>query len=100
MNDKIYTVEQISNLTKPIFEKCSFVDKAFLFGSYAKNEAIEDSDIDIVVVLNKPKELDFYRLYPMLEEVTNKKIDIYCSKELDEFFLNHVKKDFKEIYVR
>ena len=49
MKNKIYTFEEIKEITKVIFEKYN-IKKAYLFGSYAREEAKEDSDIDIMIV--------------------------------------------------
>lgn len=40
MNNKIYTREEIKKKSNDIFAKKSFIDKVYLFGSYAKNADI------------------------------------------------------------
>lgn len=47
----LYTVEEIKNKLHPIFEKSGVV-RAILFGSYAKGEATEKSDIDIAALVD------------------------------------------------
>jgi len=42
------TIEEITRKLTPIFE-ASGVTRAILFGSYAKGNATEDSDIDLVI---------------------------------------------------
>ena len=46
MNEKIYTIEEIKNCIFKILKKYG-IEKAYLFGSYARNEANKNSDIDI-----------------------------------------------------
>ncbi|EPM6859082.1 nucleotidyltransferase family protein [Enterococcus faecalis] len=47
-NHLIYTISDIQKLCTPIFLEWE-IKKAFLFGSYARNEATETSDIDILI---------------------------------------------------
>lgn len=48
----IYTIDQISEKSKHIFDKLDFIKEVYLFGSYARGEATENSDMDFMVVLN------------------------------------------------
>lgn len=42
------TINQIKKLTEPIFKKYK-VDRAYIFGSYARGDFNENSDIDIII---------------------------------------------------
>jgi len=48
----LYTVEEIKGRLTPIFEEKG-VTRAILFGSYAKGEATEESDIDIAAYVDE-----------------------------------------------
>ena len=48
MNDKVFTITDIKALVKPIAEKYN-VDEIYLFGSYARDEADQNSDLDFLV---------------------------------------------------
>lgn len=48
MNDKIFTIKDIESMVKPIVEKYK-VKEVYLFGSYARGEADESSDLDFLV---------------------------------------------------
>ncbi len=48
--DKIEKI--IKNYIRTLEEHNINIDKVYLFGSYARNTAVEDSDIDIAVVSN------------------------------------------------
>ncbi len=51
--------------------------KAGLFGSYARGEFRQDSDVDILISLQKEKSLfDFIKIKLDLEDVLNKKVDL------------------------
>lgn len=55
----IYTINQIREKSKNIFDKQDFVKEAYLFGSYARGEATENSDIDFMIVLNRKVGIEF-----------------------------------------
>ena len=50
----ILTIEQIQQTVQDYF-KDKPVKKVFLFGSYARNEAEENSDVDLLVDLDRTK---------------------------------------------
>ena len=47
----MYTIEEIQHKLSPIFEEEGVI-RAVLFGSYAKGEATEESDIDIAALVD------------------------------------------------
>jgi predicted nucleotidyltransferase len=88
----IYKQEEIKDLVVPILLNYN-VRKVILFGSYARNEADEDSDIDLYIDSNRElRGLGFLEAY---EDVA----DVLC-KELDMFEAVDIKKNtniFKSI---
>ncbi len=78
----IYTQNEIKDRIIPIFEKHK-VKKAYLFGSYAKGEAGENSDIDILVE-SKLRGIRFYGLLEALTETLEKDIDLIDVRELSD----------------
>lgn len=100
MSDKIYTIEEIKNKMSSVFDGYSFIDKVYLFGSYAKNEAKTDSDIDIVVKLKDKVGMKLYSLYDAIENKLNKKSDILTEKEIMEIMPKTYEKDRVLIYER
>jgi predicted nucleotidyltransferase len=82
---KIYTVEEISRILSPVFERSGVV-RAVLFGSYAKNLASQDSDIDIVVeVEDWVDDLDFCGISVDVSDSIGKEIDFLA---LSDFAVN------------
>lgn len=75
------------------------IDKLGLFGSVARNEQDESSDIDIFMSYTEP--LDFFELGKMkrdLEELFNNKVDLITLHDyLLPSFVENLKKD--AIYV-
>ena len=61
------------------------VDKAILFGSYAKNEPTSNSDIDILLDSNgKIKGLKFFAIIDMIREKFGKDVDIIEKSEINK----------------
>ena len=52
------------------------VERLGLFGSYARDSAGEESDVDIVVEFSRPIGLQFVELAEFLECVLGKRVDI------------------------
>lgn len=51
-----------------------------LFGSYARGEESETSDVDILVEIEKPIGLDFIELWDELERLLGIKVDLVTVK--------------------
>ena len=78
------------------------VKKAYLFGSYARNEASKNSDIDILVELDysKPIGMKFFSFQPELESLLNRKVDIVSFESLSPYIKPFIDKDKIMIYER
>ena len=98
MSEKIYTIEEIKNKLNDIFVKKNYIDKVYLFGSYAKNTADSNSDIDLVVSLNAPVGMKLYSLYDEINEAFGKNADILTDKEIQEIMPKTFEKDKVLIY--
>ncbi len=83
------------NELKPWLHQEYSVRKIGLFGSFADNTQTDESDIDILVELEKPIGWRFFTLELYLEKVFNRKIDLVTKKALKEQIrdkiLNNVK---------
>lgn len=66
---------------KSYFAKDFSVRKIGLFGSYARNEADEESDIDIVVELNKADMFYLIGIKQMLEDKFGRRVDVVRIRE-------------------
>jgi predicted nucleotidyltransferase len=82
----ITKTEILSKLTelKPILYKDYAVKEIGLFGSYSDNSNTEESDIDILIELEKPIGWKFFTLELFLENIFNKKIDLVTKNALKE----------------
>lgn len=68
-----------------------------LFGSYARNEAKEKSDVDILVEFLSPVGFEFIDLAIELEDVLHKKVDLVSKNGIKPAMFPYIEKDL--IYV-
>ena len=80
-NTGILTIDEIKSLLMPILEKNN-IHFCYLFGSYAKGTARENSDIDLLVDTDITG-LAFFRLVEEIRTTLNKKIDLVRLCDLE-----------------
>ncbi|QRR02950.1 nucleotidyltransferase family protein [Dyadobacter sandarakinus] len=68
-----------------------------LFGSYARNEAEADSDIDIIVEFIQPVGFEFVDLAIDLENILEQHVDLVSKRGIKPVLLPFIEKDI--IYV-
>lgn len=77
-----------------MFEENFAVKSIGLFGSYARGEANENSDIDILVELNEPKYKYLFGLKSFLEKNLLRKVDVTRKgNHLSPSFLTSIEKE-------
>ncbi len=85
-------MQSIIDQTLPILQKYGVI-KASLFGSYAKNNFDQSSDVDILIQPPKNMGLSFIKMQLELEEKLNKKVDLVSyngiNKHLESYILEH-----------
>ena len=76
------------------------IKRAYLFGSYARHEAIKNSDLDILVELDhtKPIGMKFFNYQVELEDLLKKKVDLVSSEGLSRHVKPFVDRDKILIY--
>ncbi|MBQ8509834.1 MAG: nucleotidyltransferase domain-containing protein [Clostridia bacterium] len=80
----VYSIDQIRTIIQPIAEKYN-LRAVYLFGSYARGTAGEDSDIDLLVDTTGTTLTGLFalgELYCELEEALGKKIDLITVSSL------------------
>lgn len=84
MTTKIYTLEDIKEMLEEVL-KHTEVERAILFGSYAKNKPTEQSDIDILIDSNgKIRGLKYFAIIDMIRQKFDKEVDVIEKTEIDE----------------
>lgn len=90
-------IETIKNYlkTRPVL-------KAYLFGSYVREEADDQSDIDILVDLDYSQRigLQFIQMKFDLEKLLNTKVDLVSSNGLSQYVKPQVDHEKRLIYAR
>jgi predicted nucleotidyltransferase len=74
--------------------------RAFLFGSFSRGDAEENSDVDILVELDYSKHigLGFVGMKLDLENRLHKKIDLVSSEAISKYISPFIENDKKLIY--
>lgn len=84
MDKQIFSLEYIARQIKPLAEKYR-VQEIYLFGSYARGEADENSDLDFLVYGGeKFKRTMIFALAEELRELLKKKVDVFEIHELNQ----------------
>lgn len=91
-------IENIRDICSEVFDRFN-VDYCYLFGSYAKGKAKENSDIDLLIS-TKEKGIRFYDLAETLRERLKKKVDVLNREQLNNngSLLDEILKDGVKIY--
>ena len=90
----ILTIKEIKNRIRPVVEKHHIKD-VYLFGSYARGEANENSDVDIYCSSGDVETLfDEAGLIKELEEALGKKVDVVTiGSKMHDFFRQQLEED-------
>lgn len=83
MNNRILTIQDIKDLVTPIAQKYK-VQKIYLFGSYARGDANESSDLDFLVFGGENFKLTMiFSLAEELRDVLKKDVDVFEINEIN-----------------
>ena len=76
--------------------------KAYLFGSYARNEALNTSDIDVLVDLDYSQfvGLEFVQMQLDLQDLLAQKVDLVSSRGLSKYIKPIIENEKILIYER
>ncbi|MBO7573812.1 MAG: nucleotidyltransferase domain-containing protein [Bacilli bacterium] len=90
----ILTIKEIKNRIRPVVEK-HHIEEVYLFGSYARGEANENSDVDIYCSSGDVETLlDEVGLVEELEEALGKNVDVVTiGSEMQDFFRQQLEED-------
>ncbi len=82
--------------------KAQPVLKAYLFGSYVRDEAHLDSDIDILVDLDYSQSIgwDFIQMQIDLQSLLSKKVDLVSARGLSKYIQPIIDREKQLIYDR
>lgn len=84
MSEQIFTIENITALVKPLAQKYQ-VKEVYLFGSYARGDADENSDLDFLVFGGEGFKLtQIFAFGEELREILNKRVDVFEINEINQ----------------
>ena len=96
--NKPYTVAEIKNKITDTARQYG-IQKAYLFGSYARGEAGRESDIDICIEKGKLRTLfELSGFCQDLEKTLGNKVDVVTTAGLSGDFREQIEKDMILIY--
>lgn len=94
------TIQQIQQTVSDYF-KDKPVKKVYLFGSYARNEADDESDVDLLVDLDlssMKSGLDFFTWYEDIGKVLKVKVDVLSEGGVSKYIQPYIEEDKVLIY--
>ncbi len=93
-------ISEIKEKIVPVLKEYG-VENAGIFGSVARGEDTPDSDIDILVSIERPIGVyEFIGLQFDMEKVLGRKVDLVSKRALNKFVRPYVDKDLTLIYER
>ena len=82
---------------KPILQEKYPLDKIAIFGSYARNEQTEESDVDLMVEFNNKIGIGFITMSNEIEDYLGVETDVLTKNSMKPRFFNLIENDL--IYV-
>ena len=95
--EKLYTIEEIKRISVPVAQKYG-VKKLALFGSYARGEQKQTSDIDFIIDKGNIHGWEFYGFINSLEDNFGVHIDVLTYDSLKDSFIYDVVEDEVILY--
>ncbi|MBI5326269.1 MAG: nucleotidyltransferase domain-containing protein [Ignavibacteriae bacterium] len=77
------------------------VEKVYLFGSYARSEQDDESDIDLLLEFNKDARIgliQFSRIKIDIEKALKHKVDLLTKESVSPYINPNIQKDIIKIY--
>ena len=96
-------ITEIKKLTEPVFKEYG-VEKAYIFGSYARGDYNENSDVDIIISSKNIRSLLIIgAILEALKLALKKEVDLieeecFEEDEIDQEFYDKIKKERVMIY--
>jgi predicted nucleotidyltransferase len=92
-----HTIPEIQEIVEKLARQYG-AQRVYLFGSYARGEMTEDSDIDLRIDKGSIRGLELAGLLLDLEEALGTCVDLVPTGGLDQKFLSQIQKDEVLLY--
>ena len=86
------SIEKIRDTVVPLAKQYG-LERIVLFGSYARGDATEESDVVFRIDRGTMRGIEIGGLYEDIRESLKKNIDLVTTKQLDNQFLNAIKQE-------
>lgn len=86
----------LSSHREELFDRF-MVKNLAVFGSYARNEQRQDSDVDILVEFNSPVGIEFIDLGNYLERLLNLRVDLVSRNGIKPKYFQQIEGDLKYV---
>ena len=97
MRDQIYSVGDLRAIIAPIAARHG-VERIYLFGSYARGDMTDSSDIDLRIDKGSIKGFQLAGLLLDLEDSLGRSVDLVPTTSLDQRFLDSIRDDEVLLY--
>jgi predicted nucleotidyltransferase len=94
---ELATIKEIIKELKPELEKKFHVSSIGVFGSVARNDYSENSDVDIIVDFSQPIGIEFIDLADLLEEKFHESVDLVSKKGIKPQYFSSIENEI--VYV-
>ena len=95
----VYTIPEIQKTVSFLAQQYG-ADRIFLFGSYARGDATENSDIDLRIDRGAIRGLQFAGLLGDLETTFGKRVDLISTNGMDPVFRQTIAPEEVLLYER
>ncbi|MBD5129657.1 MAG: nucleotidyltransferase [Ruminococcaceae bacterium] len=79
----VYSFEEIAERVRPVAEKYG-LKSVYLFGSYARGDADDDSDVDLLVDAENVHGFRFFGMYDEFCTALEKQVDMVTLRTLEQ----------------
>ena len=92
-----HTISEIQAVVEPLAKKYG-AQRVYLFGSYARGDMTDQSDIDLRIDKGAIRGLAFAGLLGDLEDALGTHVDLISTVGIDDDFLREIQKDEVLLY--
>lgn len=92
-----HTISEIQAVVEPLAKKYG-AQRVYLFGSYARGDMTDQSDIDLRIDKGAIRGLAFAGLLGDLEDALGTHVDLISTAGMDDDFLREIQKDEVLLY--
>ena len=92
-----HTISEIQAVVEPLAKKYG-AQRVYLFGSYARGDMTDQSDIDLRIDKGSIRGLAFAGLLGDLEDALGTHVDLISTAGMDDDFLQEIQKDEVLLY--